>query len=100
MGSTVGQFCIAVNDLEESVRFYTEIMGLVEHGRTEIPNVNEVHLAGAEGEHGGRLQLAKFNPTMTPQPIDHVERFGRSTSTSTTPSPHGKRPLPLGTSRT
>ncbi|MSZ23726.1 MAG: hypothetical protein F2607_01130 [Actinobacteria bacterium] len=71
MGSTVGQFCIAVNDLEESVRFYTEIMGLVEHGRTEIPNVNEVHLAGAEGEHGGRLQLAKFNPTMTPQPIDH-----------------------------
>jgi catechol 2,3-dioxygenase-like lactoylglutathione lyase family enzyme len=46
MGSTVGQFCIAVNDLEESVRFYTEIMGLVEHGRTEIP-------------------------TMTPQPIDH-----------------------------
>ena len=70
MGSTVGQFCIAVNDLEESVRFYTEIMGLVEHGRTEIPNVNEVHLAGAEGEHGGRLQLAKFNPPMTPQPID------------------------------
>ena len=71
MGSTVGQFCIAVSDLEESVRFYTEIMGLVEHGRTEIPNVNEVHLAGAEGEHGGRIQLAKFNPTMTPQPIDH-----------------------------
>lgn len=69
VGSTVGQFCIMVSDLEESVRFYTEIMGLQEQGRTEIPNVNEVHLAGPEG--GGRLQLAKFNPTMTPQPIDH-----------------------------
>jgi len=69
MGSTVGQFCIAVSDLERSVHFYTEIMGLQEQGRTEIPNVNEVHLAGPEG--GGRIQLAKFAETMRPQPIDH-----------------------------
>ena len=69
MGSTVGQFCIAVSDLERSVHFYTEIMGLQEQGRTEIPNVNEVHLAGPEG--GGRIQLAEFAETMRPQPIDH-----------------------------
>ena len=52
MPSSVGQFCIAVEDLERSVRFYTEIMGLEEQGRTEIPNVNEVHLAGKEGGPG------------------------------------------------
>jgi len=69
MGSTVGQFCIQVSDLEESVRFYTEIIGLTEQGRTEIPNVNEVHLAGSEG--GGRIQLAKFSPNLNPQPMDH-----------------------------
>ena len=69
MASSVGQFCIAVADLEESVRFYTEIMGLEEQGRTEIPNVDEVHLAGREG--GGRLQLAKFAETMRPGPIEH-----------------------------
>ena len=69
MASSVGQYCIAVSDLERSVRFYTEIMGLVEQGRTEIPNVNEVHLAGETG--GGRLQLAKFAETIRPGRIDH-----------------------------
>ena len=69
MASSVGQFCIAVSDLERSVRFYTEIMGLEEQGRTEIPNVNEVHLAGKAG--GGRLQLAKFAETIRPGSIDH-----------------------------
>jgi lactoylglutathione lyase len=69
MSSSVGQFCIAVSDLERSVRFYTEIMGLVEQGRTEIPNVNEVHLGGETG--GGRLQLAKFAETFRPGSIDH-----------------------------
>ena len=69
MGASVGQFCIAVSDLERSVRFYTEIIGLKEQGRTEIPNVHEVHLSGESG--GGRLQLAKFAETLRPQPIDH-----------------------------
>ena len=69
MASSVGQFCIAVSDLERSVRFYTEVMGLEEQGRTEIPNVNEVHLAGKSG--GGRLQLAKFAETIRPGAIDH-----------------------------
>jgi lactoylglutathione lyase len=69
MGTSVGQYCIAVSDLERSVRFYTELVGLEEQGRTEIPNVDEVHLAGKSG--GGRLQLAKFAETLKPQPIDH-----------------------------
>ena len=54
MGSTVGQFCIAVADLERSVHFYTEILGLAEQSRTDIPHVNEVVVAGAEG--GGRAE--------------------------------------------
>ena len=69
MGSTVGQFCIAVADLERSVHFYTEILGLAEQSRTGIPHVNEVVVAGAEG--GGRIQLAKFAETLKPMPIDH-----------------------------
>jgi len=69
VASSVGQFCIAVSDLERSVRFYTEVMGLKEQGRTEIPHVNEVHLAGETG--GGRLQLAKFAETYRPGAIDH-----------------------------
>lgn len=69
MGSTVGQFCIQVSDLEVSARFYSEIMGLTEQSRTQIPNVDEVVLAGNEG--GGRIQLAQYARTMAPQPIDH-----------------------------
>lgn len=69
MGSTVGQVCIQVSDMEESVRFYTDLLGLTEQGRTQIPNVDEVVVAGAEG--GGRIQLAEFARTITPQPIDH-----------------------------
>lgn len=69
MPTTVGQYCIRVTDLERSVHFYTEIIGLKEQGRTEIPNVNEVHLAADQG--GGRMQLAKFAETMAPQPLDH-----------------------------
>lgn len=69
MGSSVGQVCIQVSDMEESVRFYTELLGLTEQSRTQIPNVDEVVVAGNEG--GGRIQLAQFAKTITPQPIDH-----------------------------
>jgi lactoylglutathione lyase len=69
MGSSVGQLCISVSDLERSVRFYADLIGLEEQGRTDIPHVNEVVLAGKSG--GGRLQLAKFAETFKPQPIDH-----------------------------
>ncbi|MSW45779.1 MAG: hypothetical protein F2837_07605 [Actinobacteria bacterium] len=69
MATTVGQYCIKVSDLDRSVHFYVDLLGLKVQGRTEIPNVNEVHLAADSG--GGRLQLAKFAETMSPQPLDH-----------------------------
>ena len=67
MATTVGQYCIYVEDIERSIRFYTEIIGLKLQGRTEIDDVHEAHLAADEG--GGRLQLAeRYNGG---QPIDH-----------------------------
>ena len=67
MPTTVGQYCIYVRDLEASVRFYTEVVGLKVQTRTEIPGVNEAVLAADEG--GGRLQLAERHDE--PQAIDH-----------------------------
>jgi len=57
VATTVGQYCIYVSDIERSIRFYTELIGLELQGRTEIDDVHEAHLAAAEG--GGRLQLAE-----------------------------------------
>ena len=54
MASSVGQFCIAVSDLERSVRFYTEIMGLEEQGRTEI---HLPHWQGVEQQQRQLLEL-------------------------------------------
>ena len=67
MATTVGQYCIYVSDIERSIRFYTELIGLELQGRTEIDDVHEAHLAANEG--GGRLQLAeRYNGG---EPIDH-----------------------------
>jgi lactoylglutathione lyase len=67
VATTVGQYCIYVSDIERSIRFYTDIIGLTLQGRTEIDDVHEAHLAADEG--GGRLQLAeRYNGA---QPIDH-----------------------------
>jgi lactoylglutathione lyase len=67
MATTVGQFCIYVSDLERSVNFYTDIIGLKVQSRTEIDDVHEAVLAADQG--GGRLQLAeRYNGG---QPIDH-----------------------------
>ncbi|HEX4017780.1 MAG TPA: VOC family protein [Frankiaceae bacterium] len=67
MATTVGQFCIYVSDLERSVSFYTDIIGLKVQSRTEIDDVHEAVLAADDG--GGRLQLAeRYN---NGQPIDH-----------------------------
>src|SRR5687767_11518488 len=67
MATTVGQYCIYVSDIERSIGFYTDIIGLKVQGRTEIDDVHEAHLAADEG--GGRLQLAeRYNGG---QPIDH-----------------------------
>lgn len=67
MATTVGQYCIYVSDIEASIRFYTELIGLELAGRTEIDDVHEAHLAAAEG--GGRLQLAQRY--RSGQPIEH-----------------------------
>jgi len=67
MATTVGQYCIWVSDLERSVRFYEDIIGLEVQSRTEIPGVNEAVLAADQG--GGRLQLA--HAWEEPKPIDH-----------------------------
>jgi lactoylglutathione lyase len=67
MATTVGQYCIYVTDLERSIRFYEDIIGLKVQSRTEIPDVHEAVLAADQG--GGRLQLAERYEGG--QPIDH-----------------------------
>lgn len=67
VATTVGQYCIYVSDIERSIHFYTEIIGLKLQGRTEIEDVHEAHLAADEG--GGRLQLAERY--QGGQPVDH-----------------------------
>jgi lactoylglutathione lyase len=67
MATTVGQYCIWVSDLERSVRFYEDIIGLKVQSRTEIPGVKEAVLAADDG--GGRLQLA--HAFEDPEPVDH-----------------------------
>jgi lactoylglutathione lyase len=67
MATTVGQYCINVTDLERSVRFYEDIIGLKVQSRTQIPDVDEVVLAADVG--GGRLQLAQH--LTRSGPIDH-----------------------------
>jgi lactoylglutathione lyase len=67
MATTVGQYCINVTDLERSIRFYEDILGLKVQSRTEIPGVLEAVLAADEG--GGRLQLAHW--VERDEKIDH-----------------------------
>jgi lactoylglutathione lyase len=67
VATTVGQYCIYVRDIERSILFYTEVIGLKLQGRTEIDDVHEAHLAADEG--GGRLQLAERY--QGGRPIDH-----------------------------
>ncbi len=63
MQTNVGHFCINVADLERSVTFYEEVMGLKLDQRIQIPNVNEAILVGQDGSSG--IQLA-----------EHLDRTG------------------------
>lgn len=56
MATTVGQTCINVTDMDRSVHFYEQIIGLKIQNRVETDDFREVILAADEG--GGRLQLA------------------------------------------
>jgi lactoylglutathione lyase len=67
MATTVGQYCIYVSDIERSIRFYQDVIGLTLQNRTEIDDVHEAVLAADQG--GGRLQLAERY--VGGQPIDH-----------------------------
>jgi lactoylglutathione lyase len=57
MPQNVGQICINVTDIEKSIEFWTEILGIPLQGRTEIPNVLEAVVQAPEG--GSRIQLAQ-----------------------------------------
>lgn len=67
MKTSLGQYCIYVSDLERSVRFYEQVLGLPVQSRTDIPGVNEVILGADDG--GARIQLAHRHED--PKPIDH-----------------------------
>ena len=58
MPSILGQFCITVSDLERSVAFWQDVVGLPVQSRTEIPGVLEAVLQSPHG--GNRVQLAQF----------------------------------------
>ena len=70
MKTSVDQFCINVSNLERSVGFYEQVLGLEVTHRIEIPNVSEVVLAGASGN---RIQLAWQHGHSGP--IDHGNAF-------------------------
>ena len=58
MPQILGQFCITVQDLERSVAFWENVIGLPVQSRTEIPGVLEAVLQAPHG--GSRMQLAQF----------------------------------------
>jgi len=57
MENSLGQYCINVRDLERSVAFWTDVVGIPVQSRTEIPTAREVVLQAEVG--GSRLQLAQ-----------------------------------------
>ena len=56
MTAWVGQYCIYVTDLDESVRFY-EALGLICTSRTDLDEIREA-IVETPGK-GGKLQLAQ-----------------------------------------
>ena len=66
MAQILGQFCINVTDLERSITFWQDVIGLPLQSRTEIPGVLEAVLQAPEG--GSRMQLAQW--TEREGPID------------------------------
>jgi lactoylglutathione lyase len=55
--AVLGQFCINVSDLERSVAFWENVIGIPVSSRTEIPTAWEAVLQSPHG--GSRLQLAQ-----------------------------------------
>ena len=66
MAQIIGQICFNVTDIDRSIDFWENVMGVPLQGRTEIPGVLEaVHMAP---EGGSRIQLAQW--TEREGPID------------------------------
>ena len=57
MEASLGQFCINVSDIDRSVDFWENVIGIPVSSRTDIPNVREVVLQAEVG--GSRMQLAQ-----------------------------------------
>ena len=57
MENSLGQYCINVSDLDRSVEFWSEVIGIPVQSRTEIPTAKEVVLQAEVG--GSRIQLAQ-----------------------------------------
>jgi lactoylglutathione lyase len=59
MENTLGQYCINVSDLERSVSFWQDVVGIPVQSRTDIPGAREVVLQAEVG--GSRIQLAQHD---------------------------------------
>ena len=59
MENSLGQYCINVSDLERSVAFWENVVGIPVSSRTDIPGVREVVLQAEIG--GSRIQLAQHD---------------------------------------
>ena len=66
MENSLGQYCINVTDLDRSVEFWSEVIGIPVQSRTEIEIAHEAVLQAPQG--GSRLQLAQ--PLDQDGPID------------------------------
>jgi lactoylglutathione lyase len=64
MENTLGQYCINVSDLERSVAFWQDVVGIPVSSRTEIPGAREVVLQAEVG--GSRIQLAQHDDNEGP----------------------------------
>jgi lactoylglutathione lyase len=67
MPTRVAQYCVNVSDLERSIRFYEDVIGVSAQMRVEGDGVTEVVLGGQDG--GGQLQLAHHHDH--DGPIEH-----------------------------
>ena len=67
MSLSIGQYCINVTDLDRSVRFYEEVIGLSVVRRVNFHGLHEVTLGGET--RGGLLQLAYTDDLSGP--IEH-----------------------------
>jgi len=70
MTTRIDQYCLNVSDLERSVAFYEQGLGLEVTHRIELPDVREVVLSG---DGGNRIQLARHRDHEGP--IDHGNAF-------------------------